>query len=113
MKFRRQKQSGPPSLLLFLKEPNLIVEAETLLQELDLGSLTPDDFDQVENREIFAAWHEYLKDRENGFDLEEFQSALDAPLQAYLSKRARGKVLRSEFGRDRLYHTRSVSWMIC
>ena len=73
-------------LLLFLKEPNLILEAETLLQELDLGSMTPDDFDQVENREIFAAWREYLKNRENGFDLEEFQSALDTPLQTYLLK---------------------------
>jgi DNA primase len=73
-------------LLLFLKEPNLILEAETLLQELDLGSLTPGDFDQVENREIFAAWRQYLKTRENGFDLEEFQSALDTPLQTYLSK---------------------------
>jgi DNA primase len=73
-------------LLLFLKEPNLILEAETLLQELDLGSLTPDDFDQVENREIFAAWREYLKTRENGFDLEEFQSTIDTPLQTHLSK---------------------------
>jgi DNA primase len=73
-------------LLLFLKEPNLILETETLLQELDLGSLTPGDFNQVENREIFAAWCEYLKNRENGFDLEEFQSALDTPLQTYLSK---------------------------
>jgi DNA primase len=73
-------------LLLFLKEPGLILEAETLLQELDLGSLAPDDFDQAENREIFVAWREYLRDRENGFDLEEFQSALDAPLQTHLSK---------------------------
>jgi DNA primase len=93
-----QKKGGPLSglpglpeaerycLLLFLKEPNLILEAETLLQELDLGSLTSDDFDQVENREIFAAWRAYLKNRENGFDLEEFQSALDTPLQTYLSK---------------------------
>jgi DNA primase len=93
-----QKKGGPLSslpglpeaekycLLLFLKEPNLILEAETLLQELDLGSLTPDDFDQVENREIFVAWREYLENRENGFDLEEFQSALDTLLQAYLSK---------------------------
>ncbi|MDH4138284.1 MAG: hypothetical protein OEW09_16445, partial [Anaerolineae bacterium] len=93
-----QKKRGPLSslpglpegekycLLLFLKEPNLILETETLLQELDLGSLTPGDFDQVENREIFAAWCEYLKNRENGFDLEEFQSALDTPLQTYLSK---------------------------
>jgi DNA primase len=93
-----QKKGGPLSslpglpeaekycLLLFLKEPNLILEAETLLQELDLGSLTPDDFDQVENREIFVAWREYLKNRENGFDLEEFRSALDIPLQTYLSE---------------------------
>jgi DNA primase len=93
-----QKKGGPLSslpglpeaekycLLLFLKEPNLILEVETLLQELDLGSLTSDDFDQVENREIFVAWREYLRNRKNGFDLEEFQSALDAPLQAYLSK---------------------------
>ncbi|HID63671.1 MAG TPA: DNA primase [Anaerolineae bacterium] len=73
-------------LLLFLKEPHLILEAETLLQELELGSLSPDDFDQVENREIFIAWREYLINRENGFDLEEFQSALDTPLQTYLSK---------------------------
>jgi len=93
-----QKRRGPLSglpglpeaekycLLLFLKEPNLILEVETLLQELDLGSLTPDDFDQVENREIFAAWREYLKNQENGFDLEEFQSAIDTPLQTCLSK---------------------------
>jgi DNA primase len=73
-------------LLLFLREPDLILEAETLLQELELGNLAPDDFDQVENREIFAAWREYLRSRENGFDLEEFQSALDTPLQTYLSK---------------------------
>ena len=93
-----QKKGGPLSslpglpeaerycLLLFLKEPNLILEAEALLQELDLGSLAPDDFDQVENREIFAAWRDYLRDRANGFDLEEFQSALDTSLQTYLSK---------------------------
>jgi len=93
-----QKKGGPLSsrpglpeaekycLLLFLREPDLILEAETLLQELDLATLAPDDFDQVENREIFAAWCEYLRNRGNGFDLEEFQSALDTPLQTYLSK---------------------------
>jgi DNA primase len=93
-----QKRGGPLSslpglpeaekycLLLFLKEPDLILEAETLLQELDLGSLAPDDFDQVENREIFVAWREYLRNRENGFDLEDFQSALDTPLQTHLAK---------------------------
>jgi DNA primase len=99
-----QKKGGPLSslpglpeaekycLLLFLKEPNLILEAEALLQELDLGSLTPDDFDQVENREIFVAWREYLKNRENGFDLEEFRSALDIPLQTYLSELLAGYI---------------------
>jgi DNA primase len=93
-KKRRGPLSGLPGLpeaekyclLLFLKEPDLILEAETLLRELDLGSMAPDDFNQAENREIFVAWREYLKDRENGFDLEEFQSALDITLQAYLSK---------------------------
>jgi DNA primase len=97
-KIARQKKGGPLSslpglpeaekycLLLFLKEPNLILEVETLLQDLNLGGLTSDDFNQIENREIFVAWREYLKNRENGFDLEEFQSALDAPLQTYLSK---------------------------
>jgi hypothetical protein len=49
-------------------------------------SLAADDFDQVENREIFVAWRKYVKNRENGFDLEEFQSALDTPLQTHLAK---------------------------
>jgi len=72
--------------LLFLKEPNLIREAESLLQELNLGSMAPDDFDQIENREIFVAWREYLKNQANGFDLEEFQRTLEIPLQAYLAR---------------------------
>lgn len=73
-------------LLLFLKEPDLILEVESLLQELNLGSIAPDDFDQIENREIFVAWREYLKNQTDGFDLEEFQRTLDIPLQAYLAK---------------------------
>ncbi len=93
-----QKKGGPLSglpglpeaekycLLLFLKEPELILEAEALLQELGLEGLAPDDFDQAENREIFAAWREYLKSQENGCDLEEFQATLDTPLQTCLSK---------------------------
>ncbi len=77
-------------LLLFLEEPQRMKRVDEELEEVGSGSLTPEDFEDIENREVFSALRGWLSERvlegegesmEGAWDLERFGADLDVALQ--------------------------------
>ncbi|MFQ6000554.1 MAG: DNA primase, partial [Anaerolineae bacterium] len=70
-------------LLLFLEEPRRMERVDEELEEVGSEPLAPEDFDDIENREIFSALRGWLSERipEESWDLERFGANLDAMLQ--------------------------------
>jgi DNA primase len=77
-------------LLLFLEEPRRMKRVDEELEEVGSEPLAPQDFEDIENREIFSALRGRLSERilagqeggvEEPWDLERFRAELDAMLQ--------------------------------
>ncbi len=98
-------------LLLFLEEPRQMERVDEELEEVGSGPLTPEDFEDIEDREIFSALRGRLSERrlegqegmvEEPWDLERFGADLDAMLQErfahLLDLRSRMSVLAERDG---------------
>jgi len=77
-------------LLFFLEEPRRMERVDEELEEVGSEPLAPEDFEDIENREIFSALRGWLSKRilegqegsvEERWDLERFGADLDAMLQ--------------------------------
>lgn len=77
-------------LLLFLEEPRRMERIDEELEEVGSGPLAPEDFEEIENREISSALRGWLSERvlegregsmKEPWDLERFGANLDAMLQ--------------------------------
>jgi DNA primase len=98
-------------LLLFLEEPRRMERVDEELEEVGSEPLAPEDFEDIENREIFSALRRWLSERilegqegrvEEPWDLERFGADLDAMLQErfahLLDLRSRMSVLAEKDG---------------
>ena len=70
-------------LLLFLEEPGRMERVDEALEAVGSEPLALEDFEEIENREIFSALRRWLSERilEEQWDLERFGANLDAMVQ--------------------------------